>query len=79
MILLTHWADMTFSIKDVIYLGGIIFSIAIAYGTIASNKKRINKLEEKTDNLKEVFTNLRVQIAELKSAILAEVRKMVNK
>ena len=78
IILLTSWTDMTFSAKDVLYLGGIIFSAAIAWQTIRSNKKRINKLEEKTDNLKEIFSNLRVTMVEIKLEILEEVRKIFN-
>lgn len=78
MILLNHWTDMTFHMKDVIYIGGIIFSAAVAYATITSNKRRIEKLEKKTDNLKEVFSNLRVTMVEIKLEILEEVRKIFN-
>lgn len=78
IILLTHWADMTFHIKDVLYIGGIIFSAAIAYGTIKSNKKRIEKLEKKTENLKEIFTNFKVQMAEMKFEIIEAVQKIFN-
>jgi len=78
MIILSHWSDMTFHIKDVIYIGGIIFSAAVAYATIKSNRKRIEKLEKKTENLKEIFTNLRITMVELKLEILEEVRKLFN-
>lgn len=78
MLILAHWSDMTFHIKDVIYLGGIIFSAAVAYATIKSNRKRIEKLEKKTENLKEIFTNLRVEMAKMKFEIIEEVRKIFN-
>ena len=78
MLLLNHWADMTFHLKDMLYLGGILFSAAIAYATIQSNKRRIEKLEKKTESLKEVFTNLRVAMVELKLEIIEEVRKIFN-
>ena len=69
---------MTFHLKDMIYIGTIVFSVAIAYSTIKSNKKRIEKLEKKTDGLKEVFSNLRVTMVEMKLEILEEVRKLFN-
>lgn len=78
MLILAHWADMTFHIKDVIYIGSIIFSAAIAYTTIKNNKKRIEKLEKKTDNLKEIFSNFRVEMAKMKFEIIEEVRKIFN-
>jgi len=78
MLILSHWTDMTFHLKDMIYIGSIVFSAAIAYGTIKSNKRRIEKLEKKTDNLKEIFTNLRITMVELKLEILEEVRKLFN-
>jgi len=52
MLILDHWTDMTFHLKDVIYIGGIIFSIAGAYFTIKSNKRRICRLEKKVFKLK---------------------------
>lgn len=82
IILLTHWAEMTFHLKDVIYLGGIIFSAAIAYATIASNRKRISKLEKKYDNFKDNFGKLEVQIAKLRfevvKDVVEEMRKIIN-
>ncbi|KKN54310.1 hypothetical protein LCGC14_0593650 [marine sediment metagenome] len=78
MILQAHWSDMTFYMKDVIWFCTLLIPLVVAYVTIYANKKRIEKLEKKTDNLKEIFSNLRVTMVELKLEILEEVRKIFN-
>ena len=95
MILLNHWGEMTFHLKDVvylgIYLGSILVTVIGAWFVQKNNtirikeleentdiKERMEKLEEKTDNLKEIFGNLRVTMVELKLEILEEVRKIFN-
>ena len=79
MLILDHWSDMTFHMKDVIYLGGIVFSAAVAYTTIRSNKRRIEKLEKKTDNLKEVFSNFKVELVKMKYEIIEVMTKIFNR
>jgi len=48
---------MTFHLKDILYIGGIIFSVGISYATIRSNKNRINKMEKNIDYLMKKLIN----------------------
>ncbi len=78
ILLLDHWSDMTFHLKDVIYLGTILFTIAGAYFTINSNKKRICKLEGKADNLYDILNEFKIEVANLKFELVKEFERMIN-
>jgi len=80
---------MTFHLKDMITLIGLI-SIAVgSYTTIKINnkrildenkemKKRMDNLEKKNDDLKEIFGNFKVEMAKMKFEIIEAVTKIFN-
>lgn len=54
--ILTHFTDMTFHLKDVVTICIVLFTVAGSYFTInftvKSNKRRICRLEKKVFKLK---------------------------
>lgn len=86
MLLLTSWADMTFSSKDVLYICWFVIQLAWVYFTIKSNKREIGELKErivilekKYDDFKADFGRLEVQLAKLRFEIVRDVISEVRK
>lgn len=92
ILLLDHWSDMTFHLKDVMYICSVLFIVAGAWFVQKNNTDRIEKLEENTevksrldklekkyDDVNKNFGNLEVQIAKLRFEIVKDVIYEVRK
>ena len=92
ILLLNHWADMTFHLKDIMYICSVLFIVAGAWFVQKNNtiridklekntdiKERISNLEKKYDDVNKNFGNLEVQIAKLRFEIVKDVIYEVRK
>ncbi len=92
ILLLDHWTDMTFHLKDVGFLIVVLSQAIWLYQTTKSNKKeigelkknteikaRIAALEKKNDDFKDDFSELKIQLAKLRFEIVKDVIYEVRK
>lgn len=90
MILQTSVTELTFGIMDLVYIGGLLVTIASGWFTIKNNSKRIGVVEkdvagfkksiwEKINEQNQKLTDIELKIETSKSEILSKLTELISK
>lgn len=70
--------ELVLNLKDFIFLGALLFSIAGIYYNVRSNNKKIDKLEVKSDKYAESIAEIKILIVNTKVETLNEMRAIIK-